>query len=742
MKKHLFVVILALSAFSIKADGVNLTCTPFQSCINCPEYQTLFPIKQFYADDSSVEVEADQSEISQNEEYLLSGNVQLKSGDYLLSADEVQFSGSNQTTIAQSNIEYQDTEYLITGDNFSAIKENGQTRAKINNTRYQEIKNNANGIAESIYKEGDIVVFNKATYSYCPINQSDWHVYARKIRANFDTNRGVADNSTLVFKGFPVFYLPIFSWVLEGRGSGFLAPDFHTYGESSSNTQESKVRIPYYFNIAPDRDLVLAYTLLSSRGSLIEAKYRQLIDRKESKSGYEDSIFEIESQYLFKDDITKLNRWLVDTSVELDISNNIHLTARYNRVSDKDYFKEILHSNTDADTLDSHLKISYKNPKKNLNIELLTEDEQIVNDGGPSYTKAVEVSISKTLNAKGNLPFSSRLITTQFKHDDASKDSGTRIYGSLGASKELSSKFPVISVGANVDTTYYSLNIKDNITRTTFGTGIDFDFPFISQREFFNAQVTRTISPKISYHYRGKVVQGNIPIFDTTDKYDDAITFAALTSGERYTGLDRISNANDITLSLTSSYNELDSGKDIFNFNIAQSYYADDEVVSNATNTDFEKRRSYSDVVASLGMSVNKFVLNSGLQFDPEINKVTNRTNSISYKLNPKKFVSLTHTKDSSTSTAKLYGAYPLSDSIHLFGAIDQNITTGKTNKGAAGVTYDSCCWAMRGAYFDEGASNYGIGFEIILKGIGSSSTNLGKRIKQHVPYYDANLDE
>ena len=96
MKKHLFVYFLALSAFSIQADGVNLTCTPYQSCVNCPEYQTLFPIKQFSADYSSVEVEADQSEITENDEYLLSGNVQLKSGDYLLSADEVEFSSSKQ----------------------------------------------------------------------------------------------------------------------------------------------------------------------------------------------------------------------------------------------------------------------------------------------------------------------------------------------------------------------------------------------------------------------------------------------------------------------------------------------------------------------------------------------------------------------------------------------------------------------------------------------------------------------
>ena len=191
MKKHLFVYFLALSAFSIQADGVNLTCTPYQSCVNCPEYQTLFPIKQFSADYSSVEVEADQSEVTENDEFFLSGNVQLKSGDYLLSADEVEFSSSDQSTIAQGNIEYQDTEYLITGDNFAAIKENDQTKAIINNTRYQEIKNNANGIAESISKEGDIVVFNKATYCLIKLKSGSLNILLKSSLVN-------ASNSTLI----------------------------------------------------------------------------------------------------------------------------------------------------------------------------------------------------------------------------------------------------------------------------------------------------------------------------------------------------------------------------------------------------------------------------------------------------------------------------------------------------------------------------------------------------------------
>ena len=101
MKKHLIVSILILSAFSIQAEGVNLTCAAYQeACVNCPEYQTLFPIEQFSSDTENLEVEADQSEFSQNGTYYLTGDVKLKTSSYILSADDVEFSSENQSTKA------------------------------------------------------------------------------------------------------------------------------------------------------------------------------------------------------------------------------------------------------------------------------------------------------------------------------------------------------------------------------------------------------------------------------------------------------------------------------------------------------------------------------------------------------------------------------------------------------------------------------------------------------------------
>jgi LPS-assembly protein len=448
--------------------------------------------------------------------------------------------------------------------------------------------------------------------------------------------------------------------------------------------------------------------------------------------------------------MTSLKRWLVNFSEELDLDTKTHLSANYYRVSDKDYFKDIAQTNTDVKTLKSNLKLTYDD-EKNLSATLLTEDEQVVNAGVPVYTRALEGSISKTFNADKKMPIQVDLVSTKFAHDTASKETGVRAHGNLGVSRILNTKFPVITPRASVAITNYSLKNSPDINRTILGSGVDIDFTVNRKGNLFGSEINHRISPIISYNYRAKEVQGNIPIFDSTDKYDDIITFADLTSGERYTGLDRITNANDITLSLESSYRDvdaLDDDKDLLNMRIAQSFYTDDEVVSDTANTNYETRKSYSDIAASIDIALGKYVITNSAQFNPDTSKIVKKENSLSYTSNSRKFITLSLSKTGIdgvlTETKKIYGAYPLTDSIHFFGGLDKTTSTGVTNSETTGIAYESCCWAFRLAHFKEdnssGGYNYSTGVELVLTGLGSTSSPLKGRIESNIPGYTASL--
>jgi len=749
MKKSLIFVIIMLAHISTKSEGVDLSCSSTQPlCDNCPEYQTLFPVEQFSGNTGALDIEADESEILE-EKYLLSGNVEVNSENLYLSANDVEVSSADSSLLAKGNVKFQDESYLITGDLLSASRDDNELIATATNANYQDYSTGlggANGYTEVIEKTPSSVLLTNSTYSLCPVDKNDWQIDADQIELNLKKNRGVADNATIKFYGVPIFYMPKYSWVLAGRGSGFLTPDYSTYNEPGQNDDAYSLRIPYYLNLAPDRDLLVALTYMSSRRFIYEGKYRQLIAPKISPD-HEDSIYSIEAKYLPEDKITGLKRWLVNFSEELDLSDKIHLSAKYHRVSDAKYFEEIARTNTDVKTLKSSLKYSYEDKDNNLSLAFLTEDEQLVNAGVPVYTRALEGSVSKTLNADQKMPIQVDIVSTRFAHDTATKESGTRTHGNAGISRELNILYPKVTPRASVAITHYSLKNNPNINRTVLGSGVDVDFTVNNETNLFGYKVNHQISPLISYNYRAKKVQGNIPLFDSTDKYDDIISFADLTSGERYTGLDRITNANDVTLSLESTYREIgasEDDKDLLSIKIAQTYYTDDEVVSDTANTNYETRKSYSDIAASIDMSINKFTLSSAAQFNPDQSKIVKKENTITYSPSSRQFVSLSFIDEGTKETEKFYGAYPISDSIHVFGGIDKVTSTGITNAETSGIAYESCCWAFRIAHFKEdnssGGYNYSTGMELVLTGLGSTSSPLNGKIEGKIPGYIANL--
>ena len=787
MKKYLIFLALILSHFSIHAEGVKLSCTPDEpACVNCPEYRTLFPLEEFSTNTDSIDIEADQSELLEGK-YLLNGNVEVNSEKLYLAADDVEVSSIDNSLLATGNVRFQDEAYLITGDLLSATRdENENLIATAVNASYQDFgagQGGANGYTESISKTPTSVLLKNSTYSLCPVNKNDWLIDADQIALNLVKNRGVADNALLKFYGVPIFYLPKYSWVLSGRGSGFLTPNYTTFYEKGEPENSFSLRVPYYLNLAPDRDLLLALTYISSRGFKYEGKYRQLI-KPLTDTDFNNSKFEIEAKYLNEDKINQLRRWLLKFNQELDINSKTHLSAQYHRVSDTDYFEEIARTNTNLTSLKSYLKLDYDDKGNSLSAHVLTEVEQGVNGKVPGYMRAVEASVNKDLTLgqdkvvqynesinelnlseddkalfiKNNpSPISTSvslgLVTTKFIHKTASKESGIRTHGDAGISRRLKINYPLITPRAGISITNYALKNNPNINRTVFGSGLDIDFTINNPSSIFGYKVNHRITPLISYNYRAKKVQGNIPIFDTEDKYTDIVSFADLTSGERYSGLDRITNANDITLSLESSYRDidaLDDDDDLLNMRIAQSFYSDDEVVSATSTSNYETRKSYSDIAASIDIVLGKYVITNSAQFNPDTSKIVKKENSLSYTSNSRKFITVSLSKVGTSSgvteTEKLFGAYPVTDSIHLFGGLDKTTSTGVTNSETTGLAYESCCWAFRVAHFKEdnssGGFNYSTGMELVLTGLGSTSSPLKGKIEGKIPGYAAKLRE
>ena len=177
---------------------------------------------------------------------------------------------------------------------------------------------------------------------------------------------------------------------------------------------------------------------------------------------------------------------------------------------------------------------------------------------------------------------------------------------------------------------------------------------------------------------------------------------------------------------------------------VAQTYFSDDEVVSNTINTNYENRRSYSDIAASIDMALNNYSLSMKAQLNPKSSKIVKKENIFSYSPSSRKFVSLSLTDEGTKETEKIYGAYPVTDSIHIFGGLDRTTSTGIINSETTGIAYESCCWAFRLAHFKEdnssGGYNYSTGMELVLTGLGSTASPLKNKIEMKIPGYSAKL--
>ena len=189
-----------------------------------------------------------------------------------------------------------------------------------------------------------------------------------------------------------------------------------------------------------------------------------------------------------------------------------------------------------------------------------SEGEQVVNDGVPEYEKNLETSIfSRSVSDDSKLDLS--FISTNFNHKTTGKDTGVRTHGEVNFNKLLGAFWPIdisrLSTDTKLSLSHYALDNKANETRVVGGFDIDLSFPFNSKTTLFGSETTNQIIPMISYDYTSKQKQASIPIFDTTDGIDGYLEHATLLSGERYNGIDRFVNENDITLSLQSIYKDI-----------------------------------------------------------------------------------------------------------------------------------------------------------------------------------------
>jgi LPS-assembly protein len=125
---------------------------------------------------------------------------------------------------------------------------------------------------------GETTVFEKGTYTACEPCKDDpskpplWQVRAKRIIHKNEERTVYYEDATLELYGMPIAWFPYFSTPdpTVKRKTGFLAPRY-----IASTNLGYGAATPFFWAIAPDKDLTLTPTFLTRQGVLGTAEWRQ-----------------------------------------------------------------------------------------------------------------------------------------------------------------------------------------------------------------------------------------------------------------------------------------------------------------------------------------------------------------------------------------------------------------------------------------------------------------------------------
>jgi len=660
-------------------------------------------------------ISADDSSTKGNK-FILDGHVVISGQDQSLQADRITYDKSTGDAELHGNIQLRQEDLTILATEGQANTKN--KTARFNKLEYELNRYSGRGSAATAELSGkQSAKLTKITYTTCKKPKVDWVIKADRVTLDQKDETAIAKNVSIIFKGLPIFYFPKFSFPIgDKRKSGFLTPGF---GQSSKTGTEFD--IPLYWNIAPDRDATFNLRTMSKRGAQIGLEYRQL---------HKNAFSTVRLEYLEDSDFND-NRYFSSAQHNGRYFDDWKLRADLNYVSDQQYFDDLRQGFNISGITQLPRLVEIR--RDNQNGYLLARAHEFQSIQTPnSYQRLPQLSIDlASSNPAHQLRYNLKSDLTQFDHRN-NLTTGTRLDILPSLEFDWTSNAYYVRPKVMYRYTDYQLNnpvagqpdsISRNIPIASFESGLFFERPLaISGRSNI-----LTLEPRLYYLYAKHDNQSSIPIFDTT--LPD-FQFADLFRYNRFTGPDRQSDANQLTLAISSRLIDQQKGLEWLRLSIGQILYFDDRQITLPGQT--TETSNTSDFVAELEGQISDrghFRI-SGL-WDTDQNQVDKGNVSYQYRIDDKHHMSLGYRYQRNLiEQTDISGRWKLSPRWHAIGKWSYSLRDKENIDSLLGMEYETCCWSIQFAarhHLDTDGTGINNAFyiQLNLKGIG----NIGKNI-------------
>ncbi|CAD5107003.1 LPS-assembly protein LptD [Pseudomonas carbonaria] len=512
----------------------------------------------------------------------LAGDVVLRQGSMQAEADEANLHQAENRGELVGNVRLRDNGSLVVGDRAELQLDNGE--AKIDNAEY--VLHSAHARGNALYakrEETAIIRLKDGTYTRCEPGENTWHLKGNNVTLNPATGFGTATNVTLRVKDIPVFYTPyIYFPIDDRRQSGFLPPSL-----GSSSDTGFFVKTPYYFNLAPNYDATLYPTYMTERGLLLEGEGRYLTRSSEGQIGaayLDDQEDERKLQSDYED-----KRWMYSWQHTGGLNSRLLAEVDYTDISDPYYFQDL---STDLgidqpNFLDQRGTLTWRGDSYTARLNLHSYEATNVIDVTP-YERLPQVTFDGRLPFNpGGLQFTYGTEFVSFQRDLRSgnfinedgveqswydnnlrglnRAEGERIHLEPGISLPMNWTWGFLTPSVKYAHTQYDLTLdsrgeatlpagsqfEDSPNRDVAIASLDGGLYFDRDTQWFGKQYRQTLEPRMRYLYVPYEEQDDIPIFDSGES---TFSYASLWRDNRFSGRDRIGDANQLSLGATTRW--------------------------------------------------------------------------------------------------------------------------------------------------------------------------------------------
>jgi LPS-assembly protein len=661
-----------------------------------------------------IEVSADRAEVTAEGDSEFSGGVVLQRGAQRLETEGASWDREKGRVIAERGARYTQPGFQVEADSLEFSPEEGT--AILSGNRYRLPSQPASGGAERIRaSDTGRIEMDGVTYTTCPGDDPDWLLRINRLRLDTAREVGEAERVTLRFFNRPIFYWPYLSFPLsDRRKSGFLVPEL---GQSTRSGLE--LRVPYYFNLAPNYDYLLAPTLLSRRGLQLDNELRYLTARSSGT---------VALDHLYRDDVLPDNdsRTWFNLQHVTRLDSGWRLIADLEDVSDTDYFQDLGRGPhiTSRTHVERRLQADYAGEIWRVTARMQnfrTLDLGIPEDERP-YARLPQVMASG-LWREGPLGLNWQLNTEAAAFArDVGADGGRAVF-EPGVSLPLEAAGFFLTPSASVRMVQYYLDepVTDDRSPGYVAPILSVDSGLLFDRQFSSNRFIQTLEPRALYAFIPRRDQDALPLFDSARP---DFNYVQLFRPNRYLGVDRLGDTNQLSVGLTTRLLEAASGREFLSASLGKAWYFDDpEVTLPGEDPD---RASSSPIVLELGLGLfNHWNADIGYQWDNSARETRLAQFRVQYQLTPNRVINLGYRyRPELLEDIAFSVGWPLAERWSFVSALEYSLRDKTSVDQLVGLRYESCCWAVSFSASEQvsrrdGSTDTAVRLQIEFKGLG-----------------------